>query len=680
MMFTGGVPIDVASGGTLNPAVDSGFDAAVTIQDGGTLLLTRAGGVNGPAGLVTVQAGGIARLTQADGLTGTAVTPGAFQAGSIIQWNVHDPPGLGNTSPGMVRDQVRIYRDVTAGMGIKLGMHYSGVVDVRAIELHPDWAAVDAEGKPHPRSTCRTSPYVDELMIPQMIELIDNYDVDGFWVDGENWGSTPCWCDKCKAEFTRRTGIDAVPTDKTDEHWHAWLDFHRRLFVDYVTHYTEAVHARKRECLVCSNWMYTMRQPESVEAPVDYISGDYTPSWGANRAAMEGRFIDSRNMTWDLMAWGFTFGWVGDKRGPMIMKPAVHLCQEVAGVVALGGAVMVYMKPERTGHLVGWHHDILDDVSRFCRDRQTACHKTRTASEAAILHLSETLYAHNDPLYNLGRAQVPVEGVLHAMMDTGRSVDLLCRDRVLEDLSNYKLIVAARQDHIDDDVMVKLTDWVRAGGNLLMTGTHLSGTFGDLVGTRPEGDLVEGHVAVACRGRSAGAWGPWQPVSPAEGTEAVRRSLKRQDPACGTTDRVVMTRRALGQGTVLAVHGPLFESYFNDHSPWTRQLIDELVGELGIDWTVTHDGPPWCELIVRRRDDRLVVNLLNRGAADTLTPDKPVVESITPLTDVTVTVRMDAAPRQVRLHPSGPIDWHWADGQLKVTISTIPIHCALEIG
>ncbi len=40
-----------------------------------------------------------------------------------------------------------------------------------------------------PDITCRSSGYDDELMIPQMIELIDNYDVDGFWVDGENWAS-----------------------------------------------------------------------------------------------------------------------------------------------------------------------------------------------------------------------------------------------------------------------------------------------------------------------------------------------------------------------------------------------------------------------------------------------------------------------------------------------------------
>jgi hypothetical protein len=124
------------------------------------------------------------------------------------------PTAVGSTSPGVVKDSLRIYRDVTRVLGIKLGVHYSGVFDSRAIELHPEWAQVDAEGKRSPNITCRLHGYDEQLMIPQMLEIIDKYDVDGFWVDGENWASLPCWCDLCKAEFTRRTGFKEIPTKK----------------------------------------------------------------------------------------------------------------------------------------------------------------------------------------------------------------------------------------------------------------------------------------------------------------------------------------------------------------------------------------------------------------------------------------------------------------------------------
>jgi len=185
------------------------------------------------------------------------------------------PTEVGTTSPGVVRDALRIHRDVTAELGIKLGMHYSGVWDSRALELHPEWARLDAAGQPDHDMTCRLGGYDDGLMIPQMLEIIRKYDVDGFWVDGDNWASKPCWCERCRAEYTRRTGETAIPSQAGEPGWEAWLAFHRDLFVEHVAHYAEAVHAAKPGCLVCSNWMYTVRQPDPVSAPVDYLSGDF---------------------------------------------------------------------------------------------------------------------------------------------------------------------------------------------------------------------------------------------------------------------------------------------------------------------------------------------------------------------------------------------------------------------
>lgn len=182
------------------------------------------------------------------------------------------PTKVGTPSPGIVKDALRIHRELTREMGIRLGMHYSGVWDSRAVEQHPEWAVVNADGTRSPHYTCRLSPYVDALLIPQMQELIDEYGVDGFWVDGENWAATPCWCDRCRAEFTGRTGAAEPPRAAGEPGWDEWLAFHRDLFIEYVSRYTEAIHARDPGCMVCSNWLYTARQPDPITAPVDYLS------------------------------------------------------------------------------------------------------------------------------------------------------------------------------------------------------------------------------------------------------------------------------------------------------------------------------------------------------------------------------------------------------------------------
>ena len=46
------------------------------------------------------------------------------------------PTRVGHPAPGFVRDQLRIWRDVTARRGVALYMHYSGVWDNEAVARH----------------------------------------------------------------------------------------------------------------------------------------------------------------------------------------------------------------------------------------------------------------------------------------------------------------------------------------------------------------------------------------------------------------------------------------------------------------------------------------------------------------------------------------------------------------
>ena len=68
------------------------------------------------------------------------------------------PTRVGNQAPGFVGDPLRLWRQVTAERGVALYMHYSGVWDSEAIRLHPDWAAVNADGKTNPNATSIYSP------------------------------------------------------------------------------------------------------------------------------------------------------------------------------------------------------------------------------------------------------------------------------------------------------------------------------------------------------------------------------------------------------------------------------------------------------------------------------------------------------------------------------------------
>jgi len=105
-------------------------------------------------------------------------------------------------------------------------------------KAHPDWFAVDVNGKPHRADdlyiTCVNGPYYNEHIPAILREIIELYHPEGF--TDNSWSglgrSTPCYCENCKKSFRVLTGKD-IPTtknwgDKTYQQWIRW-NYDRRL-------------------------------------------------------------------------------------------------------------------------------------------------------------------------------------------------------------------------------------------------------------------------------------------------------------------------------------------------------------------------------------------------------------------------------------------------------------------
>ncbi|HOF86861.1 MAG TPA: hypothetical protein PLZ36_01990 [Armatimonadota bacterium] len=589
------------------------------------------------------------------------------------------PTAVGSTSPGMVRDALRIHRDVTRDLGLPLVMHYSGVWDNRAIELHPDWARVGPPGEPAGKEgfvtggTCNLSGYTDELMIPQLLELIEKYDVDGFWVDGENWAVRACYCGRCTAAFTAETGIAEIPAAPDAPHWAEWAAFHRRLFAAHVRKYTDAVHAAKPSCLVCSNWMYTVGQPDAITVPVDYLSGDFSWSWGLNSSLIEGRFMDGRGLSWNLMAWGFTTTEGG--MGGWTFKPVAHLCQEAASVIALGGAFQIYDNPQRSGHLTNWHQDTLAEVARFCRARQPWCQGTESVPQAAVLHSASHFYAHAGEVLmaNWQGAQAPVNGALHALLENGCQVDVRAEDDLMAHIGEYKLVLIPEQTNPPDALKAAVRAYVEAGGIVILSGANVAADWGDLAGVTPDGEAKDGYFYVQVGREATTLKGPRQPVALA-GAGAVRVAMRQQEPGYNDTDQPVITLNRVGAGAVLALHSAFFSHFAATHYPRTRALVGELLDLLAPDFQVAMDAPARLHLMLRRKGNLLIAHLFNTGSAHPTGPQQSIVEAVPPVGPVTLRITLAHRPKTVYLAPRMEgLTWEWRDGVLAATVAAVGI-------
>ena len=584
------------------------------------------------------------------------------------------PTKIGAPAQGIVNDALKVWRKATKDMGIPLSIHFSGIWDTRAIELHPDWANRHADGKPDPNNVCPLSAYTEEYMAKQLIEVVNDYQIDGMWIDGENWASAPCYCDRCKAEFTKRTGIAEVPTKRDMPNWEQWLAFQRDLFVEHVTKFTNAVHAVNPNVMVCSNWMYSVRQPGQVAAPIDYLSGDFDPSFGTDRACAEARFISSRGMTWDLMAWSFLQtgeqGWT--------FKTVPHLCQELAVVIAQGGAMFIYDQPQRSGRLTGWHQDLLAEVAQFCRARQPYSFQTQTVPQVAILHSQAHYYRNNAPLFNFGTANKAMEGALHAALENGYSVDILNEETLLERMAQYGIVIVPEQDGLPENVTKGLQAYVENGGRLLISGPDVAKQHSALAGV----EAVEGQRGqswVPAENGCVTVAGPWQNTKLTTARE-LAPLLSQQEPELNKTGVSASTVNKVGKGVVVAIHGPIFNIYHSAHYPALRRFVGDALNALDAENVIRLDGPWWIEMSARQKDDKTLIQFVNRSCAGYMSPSRHMVESVPDSGPFTVRIPRPERPRRCYMAPDkAGLEWTWKDGKLTAKISGLGIHNVLVI-
>ncbi len=592
------------------------------------------------------------------------------------------PTKVGVPAPGIEKDALSVWRAVTRKLGIPLLVHYSGIWDEQAGEMHPEWTTVAADGTGSKHLHCCNSAYTGAYMIPQMLEVIDRYDIDGFWVDGENWAAAPCYCERCIELFTQETGISDIPRAKGEPRWNEWLQFHRRSFEKHVRLYTEAVHQKKPECLVCSNWMYSVRQPDDISVPVDYLSGDFTPAFGCERAAIEGRFLASRGMAWNLMAWG-SYGNdlpIGGFTYPAwTFKTAEHLQQESAEVIMNGGGMLVYDTPQRSGHLIGWRQDILAEVAAFCRERQSVCLGTESLPQVALLHNTADFYDNNDPLYNLGTASQPLEAALQLLLENHCHVDIVNDTNLLQNIGKYPMVCIPEPMNVSGQLLDACKDYVADGGHLLVSGGNGASIFGELLGVETSGEPVDGVYSMQVGKEAVSAKGLWQMVETA-GADVIGYLCKGEEPVKDRLEYPAATINCYGKGKTAGIYGPLFGFYFNNPYPRLRKFFGSIIEELHNPDLIRVEAPARVEISVRARENAMMVHMLNRGSGHPLSPKNSAVEDIPPVGPIKITVPLAREPERVYTAPDGTaVASEWRSGRLEVLIPSLHIHNVLII-
>ena len=141
--------------------------------------------------------------------------------------------------------------------------------------------------------------------------------------------------------------------------------------------------------------------------------------------------------------------------------------------------------------------------------------------------------------------------------------------------------------------------------------------------------------------------------------------------ADGTTSPAACVR-ALGRGKIAATAFTFGQGYAQTRDAVMRRFLNELAKELFPNPMVEVKGSSDVDVVVGRQGQRLTVSLINTSGPH---QSAPVIDEVSPVGPINLTIRQAARPAKVTLEPAGiSLPFEYANGAIRVTVPRVEIH------
>jgi len=626
----------------------------------------------------------------------TAVRPDAvaYTAKGHSGW-VPYPTRFSNRLPGIdddpALDILAAYREITRELGIRFVVGYSGLIDYLAADAHSGWLRLNSNYAPYPnRALCPNAGYVDELMLPQLDELLGRYEPDGLWVDAESWTVSPCYCQSCESEY-QMLSERGLPWDRTDPHWGDWLKFHRESFQRYLVKLGRFIHDRQPDLVYASSGSFSTHQPEALVVGPDRLTRDLSPAYSLRQAGLEARFLDCRRLPFDLMTPNRASArpWTQGKLPalPSYPKSADHLAQEGAVILANGGRWSISVRAYPDDALPEAEHASIIAAAEFARARAEWVAGTTSAAYVAVLHSDLTHRTAGNGLYDPGPSLDRIRGAHQLLQELHYPHDVLTLEDFLADSERYYLLVLPEQVALTPETDDALRDWVQHGGRLLATGRVSPRIMEDLptfaledvLGVRWTGGRdAEGYFLH--RGQPLQIGAPTYRVAVHEAELIQPLLVSGHELRQQSTGLVGTSRHAYGAGEAFYIAADFFAAYHRTQYPGLRDLLSDLL-ELALPNAPSGlEAPPTIEMTLRQREGETLIHLADHNPGKSLAQNSAFVEGLTWTEPLTMELALPACPTSVRLEPEGrEVQWSYEDYVVRVEVPRFRIHAILTI-
>lgn len=608
---------------------------------------------------------------------------------------------VGTRHPGLDFDLLGAQIEACRRRDIRVLVYYSVARDSLAYDSCPDWRQRNPQGegirlqKGDWGTVCFNSPYSDEVVWPQLREVISNYHPDGIWWDIVEWSPGACYCPYC-LEQMELAGVD--PNNATEHHeFNEWA----------LQHFLERAKVVGKEIepglVYAVNATGGVGRARASARHVDQILTESIPyrhgflywmPFGHHMRTL-GRPFNACMSHWHK-AWDDYGG----------LKTDAQMQYETGHALSVGASCLFVDQPMPDVKIWPTTVEQIGRTFRWLAERETWSLPAEPLAEVAVLADRTTGTAAYARHWN------GVQGACKALSESHFLFDVIDDEA---DFDRYPALILPDNRCLDAGTCDKLRQYVQNGGALLAThcasllpahgreGSEFS--LSDLFGVSFRGlsPYTRGYFKIL---EEAGLEGlpdqPWivydrvlniatcvetevlatlaNPIF--EVTDGRSYSHAQAPPSDNSPPWIAsVTHHRYGAGNVIYVSAPIFRTYWEHNVPQYRTLMAGLLNRMLKDQHLVQViAGPSVDVSLMKQDNRLVLHLLNYHAerradlplsvdeSDPLNrwgptryprpdlsydrlPAREVIEEVPPRFNIAVQVRAPALPGQIYLAP-----------------------------
>ena len=385
------------------------------------------------------------------------------------------PTKIGKTHPGLKFDLLGEMIEACSKASISAPVYLTATWDDYAASIHQEWIQITHDGKlggRHPLSTntwreiCLNTPFVD-YFISLLEEIINNYKVDGFFVDMVKQDlefNLGCICNYCLKSMEE---LNLEPLNNQELKKHSKII--EQKFIERVSNFVRSkikspilIINCRNSLLIDKSLSFRTERPFISHVEIESLPSQESESggsfWGYDYFQKAVRFFTTLDVPTAVMTGIFHKGW-GDF-GSIKNKAALEY--ECFRAIANGATCCIGDQPHPSGVLDKEKYKRIGEVYKKVKEKEEWCRGAIPIKEIGVIfsEANENTLASGDISTDTG--------VLRILLEEKMQFQFLDREN---NLDGYSLIILPDKISMDKDFLTKIKNYLKNGGRILISGT-----------------------------------------------------------------------------------------------------------------------------------------------------------------------------------------------------------------